>query len=82
MENEPLGEILEREVFEAVTNGKIIEQYDKDKPYPSCLVYGNTQDNRPLHGVFAYSDSDDLAIVITVYEPSPEKWIEFERRKK
>jgi hypothetical protein len=39
MEKEECGEIKEREVFEAVLNGKIIESYPEDEPYPSCLIY-------------------------------------------
>jgi len=39
MEVEELGEIVDKEVFEAVLKGKIIEAYPEDKPYPSCLIY-------------------------------------------
>jgi hypothetical protein len=35
MENEESGEIKEREVFEAVQSGKVIEIYPEDEPYPS-----------------------------------------------
>ncbi|MBI3354324.1 MAG: DUF4258 domain-containing protein [Nitrospirae bacterium] len=81
MELEEFGEIKEEEVFEAVLNGKIIENYSDDEPYPSCLVYGRTDTDRPLHIACAYSKHDDMAIIITVYQPDPDKWIEFERRK-
>jgi len=40
METEEFGEIMEKEVYEAVANGKIIEKYPEDEPYPSCLIYG------------------------------------------
>ena len=40
MEDEEFGEIKEREVFEAVLSGKIIETYSKDEPYPSYLIMG------------------------------------------
>jgi hypothetical protein len=36
MENEEFGEIWEREVFEAVESGKVIESYPEDEPYPSA----------------------------------------------
>jgi len=81
MEIEPLGEIREEEVFEAILNGKVIENYDDDEPYPSCLIYGRTRNNRPIHIVCAHADSIALSIVITVYEPRPEKWIDYERRR-
>lgn len=81
MENEELGRIKEKEVNKAILNGKIIENYPDDKPYPSCLIYGKTEEERPLHVVCAYSKDDDIAIIITVYQPDPQKWIEYERRK-
>ena len=82
MEKEEFGEISDKEVFEAVLNGKIIEIYPEDEPYPSCLIYGKTSENRPLHIVCAYSEEPGLAVVITVYQPNPEKWIDFERRRR
>jgi hypothetical protein len=82
MESEEAGEIIDTEVFEAVSTGKIIEHYPEDEPYPSCLVYGKTKKNRPLHAVCAYSEDEKLSIVITVYQPNPLRWIGFTRRKK
>jgi hypothetical protein len=32
--------------------------------------------------VCAYSDDDKLAIIITAYQPHPERWIDFSRRRK
>ncbi|MHB1661331.1 MAG: DUF4258 domain-containing protein [bacterium] len=81
MRLEEFGEIKEQEVFEAVLKGEIIESYIEDEPYPSCLIYGITDSNKPLHIVCAYAENDDLAIIITVYQPNPDKWIDFKRRK-
>ncbi len=81
MEKEEFGEIKEREVFEAVLNGKIIETYLEDEPCPSCLIYGRTSENRPLHIVCAYTMDSNVAIIITAYQPNPDIWIDFERRK-
>ena len=61
MESEETGEIIDTEVFEAVSAGKIIEHYPEDEPYPSCLVYGKTKKNRPLHAVCAYSEDERLS---------------------
>ncbi len=80
MEVEELGEIKDNEIFEAVLNGKIIEGYPEDKPYPSCLIYEETSDERPLHMVCAYAEDGD--IIVTVYQPRPDQWIDFERRIK
>ena len=82
MEVEESGEIADDEVFETIFSGKIIENYPDDEPYPSCLIYGRTTKDRPLHAVCAYSEDENLSIVITVYQPNPERWIEFSRRKK
>ena len=42
MEGEESGEIMDKEVFEAISMGEIIENYPDDEPYPSCLIYGRT----------------------------------------
>ena len=55
MEIERFGEIIEKEVYEAVLNGKVIEAYPEDEPYSSCLIYGRTPKDRPLHVVCAYA---------------------------
>ena len=81
MENDEFGEILDQEVYEAVLSGKVIENYPDDFPYPSCLIYGQTLKGRHIHVVCAYSAVELLGIVITVYEPDPEKWFDFLRRK-
>jgi len=81
MEVEEFGKIKEEEVFEAVLSGKVIESYPKDEPYPSCLIYGQAARNRPLHVVCTYANEADTAIIITVYQPNPERWIDFERRR-
>ena len=70
------------EIYSSVFNGEIIEEYHDDRPYPSCLIYGKTSKNRPLHVVCAHSDDDKLAIIVTAYQPNPERWIDFSRRKK
>jgi hypothetical protein len=80
MEAEELGGIIEQEVFDAVSRGKIIETYPDDAPYPSCLIYGRTSENRPLHVLCAYSNDDNIAIIITAYQPDPNRWANFERR--
>ena len=81
METEESGEIRESEVSEAVLGGKIIEDYPKDEPYPSCLIYGRTLGNRPIHVACAYAREDETAIIITAYEPDADRWIDFERRR-
>lgn len=56
----------------AVKNGEIIEQYDDDFPFPSCLILGKTDDNKFLHIVM--SDEGSVARVITSYFPDKNRW--------
>ena len=82
MEGEESGVIKDEEVFETVSTGKIIENYPEDESYPSCLIYGRTFKNRPLHVVCGYADDENLFIIITAYQPHHDRWIDFTRRKK
>ncbi|MEA5535085.1 DUF4258 domain-containing protein [Crocosphaera sp. XPORK-15E] len=70
------------EILNSVTKGEIIENYDDDKPYPSCLIYGDNQKQEPIHSVWAYNEDTGYAVLITVYRPSPEKWINCRTRRK
>ena len=60
-------------VVEAIERGEVIEDYPDDTPYPSCLVLGFVEE-RPLHVVLGYDASGRDACIITVYEPSPDKF--------
>ena len=82
MEAEEFGRIFDLEVYEAVWSGEVIEEHPEDKPYPSVLIFGRTMASRPLHIVCAYNEEENLVIVITVYHPNPDLWIEYKRRKK
>ena len=82
MEREEFGVITDEEAVSVLTGGKIIEPYPDDKPYPSFLVFGLTEKQRPLHVVCAMSTDEDLLIIVTVYQPHPARWIDFERRKR
>ena len=62
--------------------GEVIEEYPDDKPFPSCLVYGRTKDERPLHVVCAMPKHADMLIIVTTYVPSEEKWIGFRKRRR
>jgi len=69
------------EIFYSVFQGEIIEEYPDDKPYPSCLVYGDTFRGNPVHSVWAYNSKSRWAVLITVYRPDPERWIEWRVRR-
>ncbi len=66
------------EITEAILNGKIIEDYPDDKYSPSCLIYGVTSQGRDLHVVVSLPPK---VVVITVYEPNENEWINFSIRK-
>ena len=61
--------------------GETIEDYPSDTPYPSRLVLGWVG-RRPLHVVAAEHASAREMVVITVYEPDPNRWdSDFKRRR-
>ena len=70
------------EIFISVLNGFIIESYPDDRPYPSCLIYGENYKSQPIHSVWACNKEADASVLITVYRPDPGKWIGWKRRKK
>lgn len=44
------------QIYFSVIHGEIIEEYLADKPYPSCLIYGQTFSGDPVHSVWAYNN--------------------------
>ncbi len=74
-----LREISVQEIRRVIKAGEIIEDYPHDKYGPSCLILGFTLADRPLHVQCSYP-SRPVIKVITVYEPDPDKWIEFRTR--
>jgi hypothetical protein len=69
------------EIFLSVLQDEIIEEYPDDKPYPSCLIYGDTFANTPVHSVWAYNQDNRWAVLITVYRPDPKRWINWRIRR-
>ena len=68
------------EIRDAVEHGELIEDYPNDKYGPSCLILGRTQAGRPLHVQCSYP-SRPMIKVVTVYEPDPDRWVDFRLRK-
>lgn len=68
------------DIISCINSGEIIKQYEDDKPFPSCLILGNSVDNKPIHAVV--SNDDDFIYLITAYYPSTDKWEpDFKTRK-
>ncbi len=63
-----------------INSGGVIERYPDDKPFPSCLVYGEVN-NRPIHVVCAMPQNTEILIIVTTYLPDPDKWINYKVRK-
>ena len=71
------------ELLEALASGEIIEDYPDDQPYPSYLIFGRALSGRPLHIVCAPVLDETLLIVITTYQPDPDRWeADFKERKR
>ena len=68
-------------IYYSVFGGEIIEDYPRDKPYPSCLVFGMTASVDPIHSVWGYDQGRQIAILITVYRPEPKRWINWRIRR-
>ena len=64
--------IFLKDVISCIMNGEIIEQYPDDYPFPSCLIFGYSVDNKIIHVVM--SDEGTGSRIITAYFPDPEKW--------
>ena len=70
------------EIYFSVLHGEIIEGYPKDKPFPSCLILGETFSGEPIHSVWAYNEESKWVALITVYRPDQSLWIDYKIRKK
>jgi hypothetical protein len=66
--------VTDREVREVVLSGEVLETYTEDARGWSYLLLGFPK-ARTLHVQIGFNRWRQLAIIITVYEPSPPKWI-------
>jgi hypothetical protein len=68
-------------MYNQMIEDALLGAYADDKPYPSCLIYGDTSENEPVHSVWAYNKDIKWAVLVTVYRPDPDKWINWQRRR-
>ena len=61
-----------QDIKNAVFTGTIIEQYEDDFPFPSCLILGLSINDVYIHIVV--SMNDDKIYLITAYVPNTDKW--------
>lgn len=64
--------ISQDDVERAILNGEIIEVYENDYPYPSCLIYGINLDNEIIHVVCGLNLEE--VWIITAYFPDEIEW--------
>ena len=64
--------ISQEDIEKALLNGEIIEEYENDYPYPSCLVYGINLNNKVIHIVCGLNEIE--LWIITAYYPDNIKW--------
>jgi len=69
-----------QDIKEALSNGKVLEDYPDDPRGHSCLVPGYAK-GRPIH-VLCGRDKAGGLLLITVYIPMPPRWINPETRRK
>ena len=62
--------IWRKSVLEVLRHGEIIQVYGYDKPFPSILMLGFS-DEQPLHVVASFDEGSRVVYVITAYIPDP-----------
>jgi hypothetical protein len=68
------GRFIARDaILAAVDNYEIIEEYPRDKYFPSYLVLCR-HEGRAMHVHFAADVQGDNTRVVTAYHPDPKEW--------
>ncbi len=63
-----------KEVIDCISSGEIIEYYESDYPFPSCLILGFEDNSSGLHVVCAVGQ--EYVWMITTYYPDIDQWYE------
>ena len=69
------------EIAPSVVHGGKLEVHLDDKPYPRCLIDGDTSGRDPVHSVWAYNQGTAFAVQIAAYRPDPNRWVEWWTRR-
>lgn len=67
--------ISRRAILNSSEHYEIIEEYPKDKYFPSYLVYSQFQ-GKIFHVLFAVDIDEENIRAVTAYYPDPEEWEE------
>ena len=60
-------------IIEVIMKGEIVESYPHNAPFPSCLILGWVE-GKPYHVVVSFDEVSEMGYIITVYEPSLDKF--------
>jgi hypothetical protein len=63
-----------KDILDCIISGEIIEYYESDYPFPSCLVLGFTGKNMGIHVVCDIGQ--EYVWMITTYYPDKDEWYE------
>ena len=75
--------IPREQAIRVLTDGEIIEQRPRAKPYPKCLMMRVMDDNQPLYVSLGYDQVDNRLYIITVHWLDPRKWEDpWQRRRR
>ena len=75
--------ITRAHAIQVLTEGEIIEQRPRAKPFPKCLLMRIQEDHQPLYVSVGYDASHDRLYVITVHWLDPRKWEDpWQRRRR
>ncbi len=65
-------EIKILDIVRCIETGEIVERYDDDKPFPSCLILGEDTKEQLFHAVV--SSDGEFIFLITAYYPDTSRW--------
>ncbi len=69
-------------VLEVISKGEAIEEYAKDKPFSSCLMFKVVK-GKPFHVVVSLDEQNQKGYIITAYEPTSDKFeSDFKKRRR
>lgn len=63
-----------KDIIDCIMNGEIIEYYESDYPFPSCLILGFTDKSKGIHVVCSVGQEN--VWMITTYYPDKDEWYE------
>jgi len=69
-------------VLEVILEGEVIEDYPKDRPFSSCLMFKVVK-GKPFHVVVGLDEQNQKGYIITTYEPTLDKFeSDFKKRRR